>query len=73
MVERMKKDKVLLLMEIKRELIKNGRLFMSIKPNQSEPRDSTRNSVSISTDHSMSDQECQCKESLSATVLTMFG
>jgi hypothetical protein len=72
-VEKMRKDKVLSLMETRRELTKSGRLSMLTKLSHSDLRVSTRNSVSISTDHSMSDQECQCKESLSATVLTMFG
>jgi len=73
MEERTKKDKELSLMAIKRELIKSGRLSMLTKPSQIEPRDSTRNSASTSTDHSMLDQECLCKESLNAMVLTMFG
>jgi len=73
MEPRMRKDKELSSMATKRELTKSGRLSMLIKPSQIEPRDSTRNSASTSTDHSMLDQECLCKESLSAMVLTMFG
>jgi hypothetical protein len=67
-----------LLSTIKTETIKtmptkDGRLSTLTKLIRSEPRDSTKNSVSISTDHSTSDPECQCKELLSAMVPTMSG
>jgi len=52
---------------------RDGRLSILTKHLRLEPRDSTRNSVSISTDHSISDPECQCKELLNATELTTFG
>ena len=49
---------------------KNGMSDISMKP-RNKPRDSTVNSVSTSTDHSTSDQECQCKESWNLLVPTM--
>jgi hypothetical protein len=52
---------------------KDGRSSMSTKHLKSEARVSTRNSDSTSTDHSISDQECQCKELLNATEPTTFG
>jgi hypothetical protein len=52
---------------------KDGRSSMSTRLPRLEPRASTRSSVSTSTDHSTSDQECQCKELQNATVPTMFG
>jgi hypothetical protein len=39
--------------------IKDGRLSILIKLLRQEPRDSIRSSVSISTDHSILDQDCQ--------------
>jgi hypothetical protein len=54
-------------------LTKDGRLSTLINPKRIELKDSTRNSDSTSTDHSTSDQECQCKELLNATVPTTFG
>ena len=54
-------------------LTRDGRLSTLTKLKQLELRASTRNSVSTSTDHSTSDQECQCKELLSATELTTSG
>jgi len=73
MAERRMKDKVLSLMETKRELTNSGKSSMLTRLKRLELRVSTRNSDSISTDHSMSDQECQCKESLNATALTTSG
>jgi hypothetical protein len=52
---------------------KDGRLCMLIKLSQTERKDSINNLVSISTDHSTLDQECQCKELLNAMEPTMFG
>jgi len=52
---------------------KDGRLYISTKLKQLELRASTKSSVSTSTDHSTSDQECQCKELLNAMVPTMSG
>jgi hypothetical protein len=52
---------------------KDGRLSILIRLEPSELRDSTRNSASISIDHSTSDQDFHSKELLSATVLTMSG
>jgi len=46
---------------------------MLIKLKSLEPRVSTKSSVYISIDHSILDQECQCKELLSAMVQTMSG
>jgi hypothetical protein len=54
-------------------LTKDGRSSMLTKQRPLELRVSTRNSVSISTDHSTSDQECHSRELLSATVLTTSG
>jgi hypothetical protein len=53
--------------------IKDGRLYILTKLIRLELRVSIRNSASISIDHSILDQECQCKELLSATVPTMSG
>jgi hypothetical protein len=38
---------------------RNGRSNMLIKPTSLKPRDSTKNSVSTSIDHSTSDHRCQ--------------
>jgi hypothetical protein len=60
---KMKKDKLL---EYKIEmvekvelLIRDGRLFILIKPPKLELKDSTKNLVSTLTDHSISDQDFQ--------------
>jgi hypothetical protein len=75
--KRMKKVKHSLLdleMETtKTMLIKDGRSSMLTRLKQLEPRASTKSLVSTSIDHSTSDQECQCRELLSATVPTMSG
>jgi hypothetical protein len=55
------------------ENINNGKSFTLTKQERLKLRDSMRNSVSISTDHSTLDQDSQCKESLSAMVPTMSG
>jgi hypothetical protein len=52
---------------------KDGRLSILIKLEPSELRDSTRNSVSISIDHSILDQDFHSRELLNATVPTMSG
>jgi hypothetical protein len=52
---------------------KDGRLFILTRPQPSELRDSTRNSASISTDHSILDQDFHSRELLNATVPTMSG
>jgi hypothetical protein len=52
---------------------RNGTLSISIKTRASKVKDSTKNGASISTDHSTSDQDSQCTESLSATVQTTSG
>jgi hypothetical protein len=52
---------------------KDGRSSILTRLRNSEPRASTRSLDSTSTDHSTSDQECQCKELLSATVPTTSG
>jgi len=52
---------------------KDGRSSMLIKLKSSELRVSTKSLVSISTDHSISDQECQCKELPNAMEPTTFG
>ena len=46
---------------------------MLTKQRLSDLKDLTRNLVSISTDHSTLDQECQCRELLNAMVPIMFG
>jgi hypothetical protein len=51
----------------------NGKLFTLMKLTRIERRVLMTNSVSISTDHFTSDQDCQCKESLNAMVPTMSG
>jgi hypothetical protein len=76
--QRMKKDrrsKLQLEMVNKKEELstKGGRSSTLIKLQKPEPRVSTKNSVSILTDHSISDQECQCKELLNATEPATFG
>jgi len=53
------KDKELLLTEIKRELIKDGKLSILTKPNQLELKDSIKNLDSISTGLSTLDQDSQ--------------
>jgi hypothetical protein len=55
------------------ENINNGKFFTLTKQERLKQRDSMRNSVSISIDHSISDQDSQCKESLSAMEPTMSG
>jgi len=74
---RMRKDKRFKLqIETTKRVVqptKDGRSFMLIRLMLLEPRASTKNSDSTSTDHSTSDPECQCKELLSATVPTMSG
>jgi hypothetical protein len=51
---------------------KDGKSCTLIKLTNSELRDSTKNSDSISTDHSTSDPECQCKELQNVLVQTML-
>jgi hypothetical protein len=52
---------------------KDGRYSILTRRQRLKPRDSMKNSDSISIDHSTLDQDCQCKELLSATVPTMSG
>jgi len=52
---------------------KDGRFFILIRRQRLKPRDSMKNSDSTSIDHSILDQDFQCRELLSATVLTMSG
>jgi hypothetical protein len=63
----MKKVKQLLCMVITVRSTSNGPLPMLIKLKKMRPRVLTKNTVSISTDHSISDQDFQCKESFSVT------
>ena len=51
---------------------RNGRLSILIKLNLLDLKDLTKSLVSISTDHSISDQECQCRESKNALEPTML-
>jgi hypothetical protein len=60
--ERMKKDKLLVSGEITKEDINNGKSSMLIPLIKIELRVSIRNMDFTSTDHSTSDQECQCRE-----------
>jgi len=57
--EKMLKLNQLLLTRATTERTRDGKLFMLIKLKNSRPRDSTKNLASTSTDHSISDQECQ--------------
>jgi hypothetical protein len=68
--EKTKKDKKLLFGTDITELIKDGESSMLISQRKSLLKDSTPDSVSTSTDNSISDQECQCKELLNALVPT---
>jgi hypothetical protein len=54
-------------------LTKNGKSSILTKLLQLEPRVSTRNLDSTSTDHSISDQDFHSRELLNATELTMSG
>jgi hypothetical protein len=54
-------------------LTKDGRSSILIKLRRSELKASTKNSVSISIDHSTLDLECLCKELPNATELTTSG
>jgi hypothetical protein len=70
---KMKKVKLLELpIDLRMQRIKDGRLSILIKLLRQEPRDSIRSSVSISTDHSISDQDFHSRELLSAKVPTML-
>jgi len=57
--EKMLKLNQLLLTRATMERTRDGKLFMLIRLINSRPRDSTKNLASTSTDHSISDQECQ--------------
>jgi len=70
---RMLKDKQLVSMATTTELTRDGELSILIKLVQSNPRDSTRTSVSISIDHSILSQNFHSTELLNATELTMSG
>jgi len=70
---KMRKDMQLVFGVTIEESINNGKLFILIKPPSLKPRDSTKNSDSTSTDHSILDQDCHSKELLSATVPTTSG
>jgi hypothetical protein len=52
---------------------RNGMSSMLMKPRKSQLRDLTKTMVSKSTDHSTSDQECQCTELLNALDITVPG
>jgi hypothetical protein len=52
------------------EPTRDGESSILIKLERTEPRVTTTNGASISADHSTSDQDSQCKESLNASVLT---
>jgi hypothetical protein len=69
-VEKTKKDKKLSSGRDTTMLTKDGLLPIPIKPERKSERDTTNLSVSTSTDNSISDQECQCKELLNALVPT---
>jgi hypothetical protein len=59
MEPRILKDRELSLTETKRELIKDGKLSILTKPNQSGPKDSIKSLDSISTGLSILDQDSQ--------------
>jgi hypothetical protein len=69
----MRKEMLLELQTTLEKQTKNGKLSMLTKQANSRLRDLMKSSVSTSTDHSTSDQECHSKELLSATVPTTFG
>jgi hypothetical protein len=71
--ERMKKCKLFKFMVDTTEPTRDGRFSIWIPRQRIEPRESMKNSVFTSIDHSTSDQDCHSRESLSATVPTMFG
>ena len=70
---KMKKVKQLVSKTTLARATRNGEFYILTKLPRLKPRDSTKNSVSISIDHSTSDQDFQCKELLNAMVLTTFG
>jgi hypothetical protein len=57
--QRMLKAKMLEFLRTMVMSTNNGQLFILIRLNQLHPKASTQNSDSTSTDHSISDQECQ--------------
>jgi len=73
MERKTRKAKQLSSMATRIEETRDGELCILIKQKLLKQRDSTRNSDSISIDLSISDQDSQCKELLSATVPTMSG
>jgi hypothetical protein len=60
--QKMLKEPLLLSGTDTTEPTKDGRFFMLTKHQRIQPRDSTKNSVSISTDHSTWSQDFQCTE-----------
>jgi len=55
------------------ESINNGKLFISTKLKKKLRREKAKSSVSISTDHSTSDQDCHSEELSNALVPTMLS
>jgi hypothetical protein len=70
---RMKKDTQLEFGETTEESTNNGQYSILTKTRDLKRRDSTRTSVSMSTDHSTLSQNFHSTELLSATVPTTFG
>jgi len=72
-VVKMKKEEMFKYGEDNQMLYTNsGKYFTWTKQSLFQVRDSTKNLVSTSTDHSTSNQECQCKELLNALELAML-
>jgi hypothetical protein len=70
---KMLKDKRLSYTPDTTRLTRDGDLFMLTKPRRSQVKDMTETSDSISTDHSISDPDFQCKELLKPTVLILIS
>jgi hypothetical protein len=68
---RTKKGEVSLSIRDMVEPTKDGKLSTLMKARRKQPRVSTRASDSISPDHSILDQDSQCKELLKLTVLPL--
>jgi hypothetical protein len=70
---KMLRDRISRFTEDITEQIRDGRYSILTRRQRLKPRDSMKNSDSISIDHSTLDQDSQCRELPSATVPTMFG
>jgi len=71
---RMMKDKLLLSMDLRERISdRNGMSSILTKLSQSQLRDSAKNSVSISTDHSIWSQDSHSRESLNLSQPTTWS